>query len=408
MTENAFQAADSQWQQSDALPQACVFETLRLFNPCSLQDKFVPTRQWAVLDWMPWRNTTAFYGDGGTGKSLLAQMLATSAATGNAWLGLDVKRCRVLGVFCEDDDDELHRRQADINAAMGLDFTDLSDFKWISRVGEDNLLMTFDAGRNDGVGRLTPFWHSIVTAGKDFGAQLIILDTAADCFGGNENVRSHVRQFVQRACTGLALALDGAVLLCAHPSVAGINSGEGTGGSTGWNNSVRSRLYLTRPAKAQGEDDAPNENARILEKRKANYAKSRDRIEVEWKHGFFHVKSALKDMVAYLEQNAKEKSAQEAFLLCLDESARQERYVTDGKTSPRYAPKIFASMKESGGFRAKELEAAMYALFNNKTIKNGSAKGADRHNVKTIVRELPIFEGKTGPETDQKVRELHA
>ena len=63
----------------------------------------------------------------------------------------------MLGVFCEDDDDELQRRQAAINAAPEIDFGDLENLRWISRVGAENLLMTFAA---DGRGSLLRFSFS--------------------------------------------------------------------------------------------------------------------------------------------------------------------------------------------------------------------------------------------------------
>lgn len=81
-------------------------EPMRIIDPCSLQGLIVPERQWIVQDWLPVGYTTALYGDGGTGKTLLAQQLMTSCTTGCPWLGLAVQRCKVLGLFCEDDEDE--------------------------------------------------------------------------------------------------------------------------------------------------------------------------------------------------------------------------------------------------------------------------------------------------------------
>ena len=100
-------------------------EPLDIIDPVLYEGRIVPIRKWMVQNWMPWRHTTALYGDGGTGKTLLAQMLGTSCATGNCWLGLETTPCKVLGVFCEDDKDELQRRQNDINAAMNIHFSDL-------------------------------------------------------------------------------------------------------------------------------------------------------------------------------------------------------------------------------------------------------------------------------------------
>src|ERR1700722_13711786 len=117
---------------------------MTVINPCILQGLQVPERQWIVQGWMPVGYTTALYGDGGTGKTLLAQQLMTSCATGRPWLGLAAKKCKVFALFCEDDEDELHRRQDAINQQYGIDFSDLADMRWVSGVGADNLLVTFE------------------------------------------------------------------------------------------------------------------------------------------------------------------------------------------------------------------------------------------------------------------------
>ena len=47
---------------------------------------------------------------------MLAQILGSTVAAGRSFLGLTTMHGPVLGVFCEDDDDELWRRQCRINA----------------------------------------------------------------------------------------------------------------------------------------------------------------------------------------------------------------------------------------------------------------------------------------------------
>src|ERR1700733_1268716 len=139
--------------------------------------------------------------------------------------------------------------------------------------------MTFARGG----GELTPFHSHVLEAALDLEARLVIVDTAADTFGGNENDRSQVRQFVSRALGSIAQKINGAVLLCAHPSRSGLSSGEGDGGSTGWSNAFRSRLYL-RPLD-HGNGEKPDPNARVLERRKANYASRNDEIRLRWRNG---------------------------------------------------------------------------------------------------------------------------
>ena len=106
-----------------------------------------------------------------------------------------------------------------LNQWYRVDFDALNHVHWLPRLGEDNLLMTF--GRS-GAGELTKFHAAVLASARDHKARLVIVDTAADTFGGNENDRGQVRQFVQRALGSIALAIDGSVILCAHPSRSGI------------------------------------------------------------------------------------------------------------------------------------------------------------------------------------------
>ena len=239
-----------------------------------------PPRRWIVPDWISRGVVTGLYGDGGVGKSLLAQQLATSVALGLPWLGLDTVPGRAVAVFCEDEADELHRRQQAINATLGVEPANLENLRLLSRLGDDNTLFAFDGDR----GHTTPFFDRLDATCRAFKPALLILDTAADLFGGNENDRPKVRAFIG-ACLGrLARDHQAAVLLCAHPSAAGLRDGSGTGGSTAWNNTLRARLYLTRPQQDQiGLDD----DRRILSRQKSNYSAIGTKVEMVWTRGVF-------------------------------------------------------------------------------------------------------------------------
>ncbi len=128
-------------------------------RPVTWPDKpeSIPARPWLVPGLIPDRNVTMISGDGGIGKSLLAQMLITSAVTSCQWLGRSMKACKAVGVFCEDDDDELRRRQHAINTHLGIEFGDLEGLSVICRAGEDNVLMEFE--RYESHGTQTHFFH---------------------------------------------------------------------------------------------------------------------------------------------------------------------------------------------------------------------------------------------------------
>jgi RecA-family ATPase len=346
-------------------------EPLRVIDPITLQDKPVPQRRWHARDWIPWRRATGLYGAGGEGKTLLAQMLMTASALGQPWLGLPIQKIKVFGIFCEDDEDELHKRQADINKLYDCDFSDLENMKWIARLGFDNVLMTFDNGRP----RLTDLWHELLAEAQAFGAQLCIFDTISDFFSGNEIDRAQVRHFGQVALGGFARAIDGPVLGCAHPSQAGIKSGSGESGSTGWDAVFRSRLYLTRPRVEEGEEEDPF--ARVLYRKKANWARREDEIKLRWANGVFIAKDPPPGILGSIDRRKCER----VFFDMLATS----RPVSANSRAGNYAPKIFAKRPDREGYTLAHFERAMEALFARREIYLEKYLADNRHPREKIV-----------------------
>jgi RecA-family ATPase len=329
----------------------------RLINPVSLAVVPVPCRQWIVEDWLPVGCVTANYGDGGTGKTLLAQQLMTSTALGGIWCGRDVMRCRSFGLFCEDDEAELHRRQSAICAGYGVSLNDLEAMRWVSGVGQDNALMTFEG---DGA-YTTPLYDAIKKAAIDHGARLVVLDTAADLFAGNENDRHQVRRFIGQL-NRLAIDTGGAVLLNAHPSRTGLNTGNLDGGSTAWSNSVRSRWSLARPAVGEGKQKDPD--ARVLSRRKANYARIGEDIALRWEEGVLVPLNATGSATGRTDRAA----AEIVFLDLLASRWEQGVYVSHNNRAGNYAPNMFDKCAENRGYGVKDFEGAMGRLFDVKRI----------------------------------------
>ncbi len=345
-----------------------------IIDPTGYEGLHIPERRWIVPDWLPVGHVTLNYGDGGTGKTLLTQQLMTSCATAKPWCGLAVEPCRAFALFCEDDEDELHRRQADICDAYGISFSDLGDMRWVSAVGADNLLVTFDAdSRPYPTERFTQLREAVTT----FGARLVILDTAADTFGGNENDRAQVRQFIGNILTGLARDIDGAVILNAHPSRSGLSaSGDLDGGSTGWSNSARSRWGLARPA---GEDVPADTPERVLSRRKANYASKGTEIRLRWQQGVL----APQERPHGLAAAASHAECERVFLDLLARCDSANLPVSASHNAGNYAPKTFGRRSDRCGYERRDFEAAMSRLLSAGAIVlvNYGRSGDERRRI---------------------------
>lgn len=235
-----------------------------------------PERRWVVKDWIVEGAVNSLYGDGGLGKTLLAQQLACCVSVGAPWLGVETIKGAVLAILCEDDKNELWRRHNEIKASMGHAIGNPFHDVWLwPRGGEDNVLVKWDRDGSPVLGKLA---QRIENAVAELNPTLLILDTLADFYGGNEIDRPQVNYFIKTVLGGLikaraVLGFPLTVLLLGHPSVAGKSTGSGYSGSTAWNNAVRSRMYLARPEEG-GSDE------RVLTRGKANYAKSGDETAI--------------------------------------------------------------------------------------------------------------------------------
>lgn len=330
--------------------------TSKFFSAATLRDKPVPARDWLVPDLVPQKTVTLFGGDGGTGKSLLALQLAIGAATGTGWLGRAVAQGPVIFISAEDDDEELHRRTDDILRACGLSYDNLPALTLRSLAGEDALL----AVETQVALIQSALFEELDERAAQDNPVLILIDTLADVFPSNENDRAKVRQFVG-ILRGLALKRRCAVMLLAHPSLAGLNSGSGTSGSTAWNNSVRSRLYLSRVVQDNFEHDP---NARLLFTKKANYGPVGGEIAMTWQHGVF-VAEATRTGLDRMAIGAK---AERVFLALLRTFAEQGRKVNHAG-GPTYAPKVFAAHLKAEGITKPALKSAMESLLSRGTIR---------------------------------------
>jgi len=356
-------------------------EPLEVVSAASFAGQPPPERKWIVPDLIPDGVPTLISGDGGVGKSLLALQLAAAIDRDGFWAGKKVAAGKALYLSAEDEIDELNRRLIDIAACIGCEMSELTGLDIVPLAGKDAVLAAPDPKSQ----LLYPTTimkrlRATIAARKP---TLVILDTSADLYGGNENVRIHVRQFIGML-RALCIDFQCAVVLLSHPSVAGINSGTGLSGSTAWNGSVRSRLYLDRVTEKDGDATLePDPTLRVLRTMKANYGPTdKDGIKLRWVNGAF--KPAISG--ATFQSTGAQMRAERVFLNLLAMYTNEGRAVTS-TTGHGYAPAVFAADKRSEGCGKRALADAMNALFQQQRITAVEYGPPSKRYSKLAIRE---------------------
>lgn len=235
----------------------------------------VPEREWVWESWLPLGTTSLLGGPAGAGKSYLAQTIALAVSMGLPLFGAETKMMSTMYLTCEDDEGELIRRGKSIATSLGLSLTDFNDCYLYSKVGDEHPAI---CGRGF---KKTASYSELDQLMGDLKLQLVFLDVIPDFWEGNEIVRQEVNRFVKGFLGKLAIRHNACIVGLHHPSVAGQASGEGRSGSTAWEGSVRSRLYLS---------GADKDGIRKLSLKKSNYSSLHD-INLFWEAGSLKLSS---------------------------------------------------------------------------------------------------------------------
>lgn len=355
-------------------------------------------RQWALDKLVPKGEVTLFTGPGGVGKSLFAQQLATCHAAAIPMLGTDTAGGGTLYLTAEDDERELHWRQAHISRALRVPIASLAGKLHLAslRGRLNNELATFD---NEGRLRTAPAYTLLRATIEATGAALVVLDNVAHLFAGNENDRGHVTAFAN-LLNALCRDLGTTIILIGHPNKAG----DDYSGSTAWLNAVRSQITLKRP------EDCHDADARVLTLGKANYARQGEQLSFRW-HDFAFIRDAdlPADKRAEIEAVVQANADDDLFLRCLAERNRQQRAVSE-RVSRTYAPTVFAEMPESKSIGKARLERSMDRLFRIGRIERGflwrdTAEGKDRFGLRETSANAPANDPPTRSANDREPAE---
>lgn len=340
-----------------------------------LATKEPPERRWAIRGWLGHGHTTLLVGSGGIGKTLLAQEIGSALALGLPFIDEVTGPLKVLMWACEDDHDELWRRQ--IRIAAHLDAT-LDAFHenltLVPRHGHDNALVTTEFGRL----QFTGLERYLAEQINDYQAEVVILDNVAQLYGAGENDRHAVTSFLNQLSGILG---NRALLLLAHPSRA---SGSEFSGSGAWENVARTRLYLgaTLPDQKGAQDHGDEaDSVRYLSRRKANYS-SRDWRRLNYAEGVLVPEavdtSGGSSQVVYLRELRALSIVKDA----LRTLGAKGIHTTDGKRGQNYLPSLIMDYKLNDGRTREELASAMRKLILDGEIKKSAiGKDARRRDV---------------------------
>jgi RecA-family ATPase len=351
---NAHAKLRKQEQQAKPNGQDPAARTITTIDFTSMPEVEPPPRRFIAEGWLPVPCLSSCYGGPGIGKSMIGQQLGTCVAAGVPFFGSNVECVPVLGIFAEDDDEELKRRQWRINRAFGLKFADLEHLHIEGAAGLDNMLCCFPGGSLS----IGPLYGPLIAEAREINAGLIMLDNRAQMFLGNENDRA-MATYSANLAAGIARTINGAVLLFGHDAKTADSE---YSGSTAWDAVTRSRWWLHRVPNGDDEPDL------ILERRKTNYAPP-DKIKLVWRNGVLHaVDEQHMTPEDLLAAKLRHGAAQQQFLNALDVLTAQGRPVSHSKQAKNYAPKFMSETRLAADFSARELEQAMHSLFGDKRI----------------------------------------
>ncbi len=261
-------------------------------------------------------------------------------------------------IGAEDDANEIHIRLSAITNRYGVTFKNLIDggLHVLCLLGQDATLCAPSRG---GKIETTALYNELFAAAGDIKPKNISIDTLSRAFAGNEIDRTQVYQFAMHM-QALALVTEGgSVTVLSHPGLAGIASGSGLSGSTGWQGAFRFHQYLKGVKAADGEQ--PDNDIRELQFKKNQYGPLEESIILRYQCGLLLSEIGGSD----LDKLAREAKIEEIFLNVLRRFNDQGRNVSDKPNAPNFAPSAVVREAEvqKGNIRKVELESAMRRLF---------------------------------------------
>lgn len=331
-----------------------------------------PERKWAIKGWLGFGHVTLLVGSGGIGKTLLAQQMASCLALGRPFIDAIERPHRCLMWACEDDHDELWRRQIALSRWCQAGLEEFHEWLTIRpRHGMDNTLVSNEFGKL----MFSPLIARLKEEADDLDSEVVILDNVAQLYGGNENDRHSVTAFLNALSGALPRR---AILLLAHPSRG---AGSEFSGSSAWENTARTRLYLgaTLPGDKVEPETDPDDKVRFLSRRKANYS-PKDFRRMVYNEGALTPDAP--DAEGGIIGQIKAGKAERVVLAGIVKLTALGMYGSEGQKSGNYLPKMLTEYQLSEGMTKQELGSAMRSLIVEGRLRKAPVgKNSSRHPV---------------------------
>lgn len=313
-----------------------------------------PPRRWWIQDWLS-PTPTLLAGAGGKGKTTVMQTMLTALAANRSYLEpSSAPDLRVLIWNCEDDENEIWRKQTSINAHLGLSMSDLEDRLYIvPRLGLENTMFQLIMGTPG----FTPTFNRLHEQINDLGIDVLAIDNISQVYGGL-NDQHQVTQFVN-AFSGLVRNRPFAPILIGH-----IARSEGSefSGAAAWENAVRMRWYLGHklPDQKLDDDEAADPDVVYLARRKANYT-SKDFRRLRYKDGLF-IPDQQPEGGVQLSLAMRSESADSVVLEALPKLLTAGLQPSDKPQSSDYLPKKIIALGYHQDHTKADLTRAMNRL----------------------------------------------
>ena len=297
----------------------------------------VPAQAWTWEGYIPAGEVTLLGAHGGTGKSMIALMLAVSVALGLPLFGVPTTAAPVVFFSAEDGAETVRRRLQAVLRSMAIPAEAVAARLTVldATHGAPELAGPIREASHGGRPAFgaTLLGDDLRAFVADLPSPLLIVDNASDTMGGEEIDRKEVRTFV-RLLAGMVRDTGGAVLLLAHVNRAtakGSRLGgdaEGYSGSTAWHNSARSRLFLERDR---------DTGCLTLEHQKSNHGPRRETLRLTWPEDGL---PALDEPASPMAAAVAAGDATRALLRLVHEFTCRGEFVSTATTSRTHAGKL--------------------------------------------------------------------